>query len=255
MFVPIRGYENIYEINEKGIVRRVKDKKIIKQWIHKVGYPCVSLHKGKQKKNIYVHRLLAEHFIPNPENKLQVNHIDGNKQNNSLDNLEWVTPSENIQHAFKTGLNKSNIKNKKLSQEEIKDLFLNRFLKGESITSIANDPKVNLKLSALSVQFKNIAKKLNMEQEYIEEFKSQKLKRSKIKGLNTRKFNIIFCYKNNRLKCIGTSITDVANKLNARSGNVTNVLKGRAKTTNGYSLKEFHSPEYKGVLNKFLKHI
>lgn len=69
-----------------------------------VGYFLVTLvHEGKRK-NQFIHRLLATHFIPNPENKAHVNHIDGNKQNNDLSNLEWNTPKENAQHAIRIGL-------------------------------------------------------------------------------------------------------------------------------------------------------
>ena len=68
------------------------------------GYFLVTLVHSRIRKNLRVHRLLAQHFIANPENKAQVNHIDGNKQNNTLSNLEWVTPKENAQHAVRTGL-------------------------------------------------------------------------------------------------------------------------------------------------------
>lgn len=67
-------------------------------------YKVITLTENGQQKHLYVHRLLAEAFIPNPENKPQINHIDGNPSNNDLDNLEWVTAQENVQHAYDTGL-------------------------------------------------------------------------------------------------------------------------------------------------------
>ena len=70
------------------------------------GYKIVWMNiKGKQK-HYYLHRLIAEAFIPNPDNKPQVNHIDGNKTNNNVENLEWVTSKENVHHAIRTGLMK-----------------------------------------------------------------------------------------------------------------------------------------------------
>lgn len=71
----------------------------------------MTLSKQHKNKKILVHRLVAQAFIPNPCNKPQVNHIDGNPQNNFIENLEWVTNSENTQHAWNTGLRKRVIKN------------------------------------------------------------------------------------------------------------------------------------------------
>lgn len=72
--------------------------------LNKTGYLVVHLRNRDEEKHPSVHRLVAEHFIDNPENKPTVNHIDGNKQNNSVNNLEWSTHEEQINHALKQGL-------------------------------------------------------------------------------------------------------------------------------------------------------
>jgi hypothetical protein len=113
---PIKNYEGVYEISNLGRVKRletlVKNRggyRLVKERILKIPYSpnlryySIFLSNGKVKQH-YIHRLLAIAFIPNPLNKEQVNHKDGNKLNNSLSNLEWVTKSENQIHAIQNGL-------------------------------------------------------------------------------------------------------------------------------------------------------
>lgn len=95
-------------IFENGMVFRVKGKLLfecVKFDISRGGrYDCVTYTPESRQEHVYIHRLLAEAFVPNPDNKPDVNHIDGNGKNNELSNLEWVTSKENIEHAYKTGL-------------------------------------------------------------------------------------------------------------------------------------------------------
>lgn len=106
----IKGYEGLYQVSNLGRIkslprkRTIKTERILSPKFNKGGYLEVALCKNSKYKMCRVHRLVASAFIQNPENKREVNHIDGNKLNNKADNLEWVTPSENIRHAFKTGL-------------------------------------------------------------------------------------------------------------------------------------------------------
>jgi hypothetical protein len=87
-----------YEVSSAGRVRR--DGKFIKSVASTRGYLRVSLSKDGKPKGFFVHRLVAKAFIKNPENKPQVNHIDGDPGNNFISNLEWVTAQENERHAF-----------------------------------------------------------------------------------------------------------------------------------------------------------
>jgi len=123
---PIKRYETLYEISSFGRVKSkdrftrngtsggyIRKGKILKLGSNPAGYAIIGLHKNNKQKFFPVHRLVAQAFIPNPENKPQINHIDGNKRNNNICNLEWATRSENMKHAVKTGLLIMNLKKPK----------------------------------------------------------------------------------------------------------------------------------------------
>lgn len=97
---------NQFQISNDGQLKNVKTGTVYKQVVNKKGYNqvCVSLGSRDKKKVFRIHKAVAETFISNPNNKKEVNHKDGNKNNNHVSNLEWVTPSENVQHACQNGL-------------------------------------------------------------------------------------------------------------------------------------------------------
>ena len=105
----VKGYN--YEVSDDGQVRNYKTKKLLKQGVNK-SYPYArvsfSLGCSGTPKIMFIHRLVAEAFINNPENKPQVNHIDGNKLNNHINNLEWCSSIENIHHSIENNLSGTN---------------------------------------------------------------------------------------------------------------------------------------------------
>lgn len=104
-FKPIESHPR-YGVSRDGTI--INDRKKIKvPQPTDNGYLKVDLYDSGKKSSKRIHRLVAEAYIPNPYNKPDVNHKDGNKHNNSVSNLEWVTKSENMIHAYQTGLNKS----------------------------------------------------------------------------------------------------------------------------------------------------
>lgn len=109
----IKCYEGLYQVSNLGNIRKLrfinnitnKEKQFnITPQIINSGYYKVVLYKNGKYKNKLLHRLVAETFIDNPYNKTQVNHRDGNKLNNSVENLEWCSQSENMKHAYKNNL-------------------------------------------------------------------------------------------------------------------------------------------------------
>lgn len=122
LWKPIKNYEDIYEVSDRGRVRTVKNKKtssslhgervwkqrVLKLKTDKNGYKRVTLYKNRSPKYFLVHRLVAEAFIPEVEGKELINHIDCNPSNNYVSNLEWCNHTENLKHAYENRLNKSN---------------------------------------------------------------------------------------------------------------------------------------------------
>lgn len=94
----VLGYEGVYAVNRKGVIKRVDKNKIVTQYLHYKGYLQVDLHKDNKRIHKYVHRIVAEAFIENPNNYTQINHIDENKTNNNVENLEWCTPKYNMNY-------------------------------------------------------------------------------------------------------------------------------------------------------------
>ena len=115
---PIVGYEGLYEISNLGVIKSLRrtvnkgkchrtwGEHFIKYGVDGCGYFRTNLAKDGVNKTFKVHRLVAEAFIPNPNNLPEVNHKDGNKQNNCVDNLEWCDRHHNMKHAVNIGLKK-----------------------------------------------------------------------------------------------------------------------------------------------------
>ena len=116
----VKGFEGIYKLSNLGNVKRIifktgvntkyKNDYTLKPLDNGLGYFRIKLTKNNISKRYMLHRLIAEAFIPNEENKRCVNHINGNKKDNSIQNLEWCTHKENTIHAVKNGLFKVNAK-------------------------------------------------------------------------------------------------------------------------------------------------
>lgn len=110
IYKTIKDYPN-YEVSDMGRVRNRVTGCVLRPGRNKDGYQQINLYLNRKRKSQHIHRLVANAFIPNPENKRTVNHIDGDKTNNRVENLEWATYSENNKHAHDSGLNKITDKN------------------------------------------------------------------------------------------------------------------------------------------------
>lgn len=130
----IDNIETDYDINELGEIYSHKTNKILTGTIYNTGYKMVRLTIEGKKKGYAIHRLVAQTFIPNPDNLPVVNHKDGNKLNNHMNNLEWVSQSKNRQHAIQTKVSKLATE----KREKIKDINENDWIRYKDTTYLVS---------------------------------------------------------------------------------------------------------------------
>lgn len=166
IWLPIQGFEGYYEISNLGRVKSLSrlswngkvfftlKEKILRPRKDGIGYCKVSLYEDHHYIDKKIHCLVAIYFIPNPENKPEVNHIDGNKLNNCVENLEWVTPKENIRHAHIMGLMHSNVLKgenhyfSKLTEKQvlqIRELYIPKVMSAGKLAKLFNISKSTIK--------------------------------------------------------------------------------------------------------------
>lgn len=161
----IVGYEGLYMVSSLGriktLYRKDRDKsetsaeKFLKPFLTKEGYPRVGLNKNGSRKKFLVHRLVATAFVANKANYLEVNHKDANKQNNSAENLEWVTREQNIAHSFANNLvyrDKGTERyNHKLNEQKVREMRALFALGKHRISEIARMYDVNRKTAECAI--------------------------------------------------------------------------------------------------------
>lgn len=233
----VAGYEGRYKVSNKGRVKSLISGKILKNQSDKYGYQYVKLSNGKRGsyKHMSIHRLVALAFIPNPENKPEVNHKDGNKRNNYVDNLEWVTPKENVEHAYRNNLrnNDTLIANGMKNAKEIYQIdkdgnILNVWKSAKEASRVLGfDQTAILRCCKLEKYKTYKGYKWRFKDNLHEEFKTKgrKSKPVAITDLETgeiiKKFN---------------SAKDLSNYLSVNRNSVYRVLNGNKKSIKGYGV-------------------
>lgn len=240
--LPVKGYEGLYEVAENGLIYSL-DRTILgrdgveyfrkglqlSQNMHKdTGYLMVSLWKNNKGSNQYVHRIVAQAFIPNPENKPEINHKDSNRLNPKVSNLEWVTHSENSIHGFVYGFNWAA---KKLTDSQLNEC-LTQFLAGVTMTQIAIHHNVGL--SRLTINLRQLAKQQLIEEVFNAEIAHQRSLRNK--KANEGKQQKVGCYTiEGSLHGVYPSLTSAAKALGKNSsGTISNALNPNKKQKIAY---------------------
>ena len=189
-FMPVVGYEGTYEVSAQGTIRSIdrsfpakdgivytRKGRVLKSSPNKqVEYQQVSLWAQNQGTSHYVHRLVAIAHLDNPCNLPEVNHKDGNRQNNNKGNLEWTDRTGNVVHAIQTGLK---VYTNRLTKPEFLECLF-EVINGESYASLCT--RIPYKVPFLSTKLRQIAREIGVEHELNESLYLQKVERAKENG-------------------------------------------------------------------------
>ena len=156
---PIARYENRYLLTEDGQVKNLATNSFLTPIKNQNGYLKVTLCNGQGVgEQLMIHRLVALHYLPNPYEYPQVNHKDGNKQNNHKDNLEWCSAQMNIQHAFQTGLRPGYM------SADDKETYLHEVLGGVQVNDLAR--RIGRRPETLHKMLRETAKRLKIHDQW-----------------------------------------------------------------------------------------
>lgn len=244
-WLVVKGYEGLYEVSDTGQVRSVTRECLHKNGnvIPKVGkvlaqcpnkntrYMMCSLWRNNKAKYYYVHRLVAGAFIPNPDSLPEVNHMDGDRQNNHLSNLEWVTRQGNARHAIDTGL-------RKFQNRYTEDTFvsmLQEVIQGTSYQSLSQ--KYDYKVPFLSTKLRKIAKKYGLEQELNQALLAQKVRRNKQAAPKQKRLRVAQYTLDGEHIATYDSLREASRAIDIGSGAISNAVSGRTKTCGGFIWK------------------
>lgn len=222
--IPIPNYEDCYAIAEDGSVTRLETGKVLKPCLNKQnGYLYVSLWKNNKGKAFAVHRLVANAYLPNPDNKPEVNHISSNRADPRKENLEWSTRGENVKHGYEDGFMSQEHRRNFLNLEM--EMLLQAFLAGESMTSLALGMEVGL--SRLTINLRTTARNSGLEEELDTELRRQKKARNASASASKRQPILQFTQEGvfiAEYESISEAATSLGNKA---SGSISNALVNR----------------------------
>lgn len=158
---PVARYENRYKITEDGRILNLANNRFLTPIPQTNGYLKVALASGSgNPQQLLLHRLVALHFLPNPYEYPQVNHKDGDKENNHVRNLEWCSAQQNNEHALKTGLRPGYM------SADDKELYLKEILSGVQVSDLA--ARIDRRAETLHKMLRDTAKRLGIHDQWEE---------------------------------------------------------------------------------------
>ena len=227
---PIKDYEGKYYVTSQGDVVNAKGDTLKPTINKKIGYKTVSLWENNKGSSKTIHRLVALTYLPNPNNLPEVNHIDGNKLNNHVDNLEWVTRSENMIHAYGIGLVEQT--KTKLLDDSTYESLLERFLLGESMTALASEHSAGL--TRVTINMRKLAKAQGLHEQFEAQLKEQKRIRN-TQANATKQQEVAQYTLDGELVAVHTSLTSASKALGkSTTGPISNAVRGITKTAYGF---------------------